>query len=118
MHVQTQGEEEAHSERDTEDVVDTCPDEVAADNREDLPRQMQGRDHIQKVGAHKDDVSGFDGDGRARRKRDADGGSDKSWGVVDTISDLNVRMSELNKKLIVENTVPLQHHPGSSLSSQ
>lgn len=46
MEVETEGEEETHSERDAEDVVDTCPDEIASDDGEDGSGEVKGSNDV------------------------------------------------------------------------
>lgn len=63
--MQPDGEEDAHGERDAEDVVDACPDEVPSDDGEDGAGEVEGCDDVEEVGAHEDDVGCFDSDGGA-----------------------------------------------------
>lgn len=56
------GQEEAHSEWYTEDVVDACPDEISTDGGEDGAGEVECGYDIEEVRTHEDDVGGFDGD--------------------------------------------------------
>ena len=88
VQVETEREEETHGKRDAEHIVHACPDEVTADGGEDRAREVESGNHVEQVGAHKDDVRGLDGDGRSRGKGDANSGGYEGRRVVDTITDL------------------------------
>ena len=72
MEVEAEGEEETHGEGDAEDVVDTCPDEVATDDGEDGSGEVEGGDDVEEVGTHEDDVGCFDGYGGSGGEGDTD----------------------------------------------
>jgi hypothetical protein len=53
--------------------------------------KREGRDNVEEVGPHEDDVGSLDGDRGSRGKSNADRGSDERRGIVDAIADLRKR---------------------------
>ena len=79
VQVEAEGEEDAHGERDPEDVVHARPDEVAPDGAKDRAGEVERRHDVEQVRAHKDHIGRFDRHGCARGKRDADSCCGKRW---------------------------------------
>lgn len=58
-------EQNTHGQRDHQDVIAACPQEVQLDLVEDGMTEIKRRDDIEEIRTHEDDIGSFDGDGGA-----------------------------------------------------
>jgi hypothetical protein len=82
-------QQEAHGQRDADEVVNSGPHEVQADLPEDAAGQVDGGDDVEQVVAHEDDVGRFHRNVGAGAEGNTDVGGCQRWRVVDTVADLS-----------------------------
>ena len=74
MHIDSKGKKQPHRERNPQQIIDARPREVPPDRTEDGARKVEGRNDIEQIRTHEDNVGCFNGNRRARVEGDPDGG--------------------------------------------
>ena len=82
-----EGEENAGGNRNADDVIEECPEQVLLDVLESLMAELDSSRYIAQIRAHQNDGAGFDCDVAAAAYGNADIGLGESGSIVNAVAD-------------------------------